>query len=131
MSSSAITSRIEWSASLDPTKAQVPTEETKYHRKVCLQRSGLLHAPQMLTSPSSRLCSPDVYHRDHWYAYMRSGRCDLVSERVENVIVGPNTNTIEKLTELRRAGVNIGVFTLFSYRRSRPYAHNRACCQFG
>ena len=29
-----ITSRIEWSASLDPTKAQVPTEETKYHRKV-------------------------------------------------------------------------------------------------
>lgn len=35
MSSSTITSRIVWSASLDPTKAQVPTEETKFHRKVC------------------------------------------------------------------------------------------------
>ena len=32
--SKAITSRIEWAASLDPTKAQVPTEETKFHRKV-------------------------------------------------------------------------------------------------
>ncbi len=34
MSLSKITSRVEWSASLDPTKAQVPTEETKFHRKV-------------------------------------------------------------------------------------------------
>ncbi len=29
-----ISSRIAWAASLDATKAQVPTEETKYHRKV-------------------------------------------------------------------------------------------------
>ena len=32
----SISSRVEWSASLDPTKAQVPTEETKFHRKVSI-----------------------------------------------------------------------------------------------
>ena len=36
--SDKLTSRVQWSASLDPTKAQVPTEETKFHRKVCSDR---------------------------------------------------------------------------------------------
>ncbi|CDO73198.1 hypothetical protein BN946_scf185007.g253 [Trametes cinnabarina] len=60
MSSSNTSSRIEWSASLDPTKAQVPTEETKFHRKTSIIAT-----------------------------------------------IGPQTNTVEKLAELRRAGVNI------------------------
>ena len=38
---------------------------------------------------------------------MRHAYRDLVSERYG--IVGPNVNTVEKLAELRRAGVNIGV----------------------
>ncbi|KAI0778599.1 pyruvate kinase [Trametes elegans] len=54
------TSRIEWSASLDPTKAQVPTEETKYYRKTSIIAT-----------------------------------------------IGPGINSVEKLAELRRAGVNI------------------------
>ena len=33
-STMSVSSRVQWSASLDPTKAQVPTEETKFHRKV-------------------------------------------------------------------------------------------------
>lgn len=48
-----IASRIAWAASLDPTKAQVPTEETKYHRKVCPTRAIddlFAFPPQPLTS---------------------------------------------------------------------------------
>ena len=33
-----IRSRIEWFSQLDTTKAPVPTEETKFHRKVCCPR---------------------------------------------------------------------------------------------
>ena len=41
---------------------------------------------------------------------MRHVRRDLVSERYG--IAGPNVNTVEKLAELRRAGVNIGASRL-------------------
>ena len=101
-----ITSRIEWSASLDPTKAQVPTEETKYHRKVC---PSVIGAPQRLRHSSTRLSPSDVHYRNHWYACLATERCDLVSKRDRNA--GPNVNNVEKLAELRRAGVNIGAFT--------------------
>ncbi|OBZ78882.1 Pyruvate kinase [Grifola frondosa] len=60
MSSPAITSRIQWFSTLDPTKAVVPTEETKFLRKTSIIAT-----------------------------------------------IGPNVNSVEKLTELRRAGVNI------------------------
>ena len=43
---------------------------------------------------------------------MRHVHRDLVSERYG--IAGPNVNTVEKLAELRRAGVNIGALRLRS-----------------
>ena len=103
-----ITSRIEWAASLDPTKAQVPTEETKYHRKVCPIRATVdlfAFPPQPLTS---NICA---YNRrpssQPLVRYLSHKRREPVFECVG--IPGPNVNNVEKLTELRRAGVNIGV----------------------
>jgi len=55
-----IRSRIEWFSKLDTTKAPIPTEETKYHRKTAIIAT-----------------------------------------------IGPKTNSVEKLGELARAGVNV------------------------
>lgn len=102
-----ITSRVAWAASLDPTKAQVPTEETKYHRKVCPFRAIvdlLAFQPQPLTSKMY------VYNRhpssQPLVRYLSRGAREPVFDRDGNA--GPNVNNVEKLTELRRAGVNIG-----------------------
>ncbi|EIM92741.1 pyruvate kinase [Stereum hirsutum FP-91666 SS1] len=55
-----IRSRLEWSATLSPTQAPQPTEETKFFRKTAIIAT-----------------------------------------------IGPNVNTVEKLADLRKAGVNI------------------------
>ena len=51
---SAIKSRIEWFANLSTDNAPVPTEETKFHRKVRIQRVSY-HALRFLTH-GDRLC---------------------------------------------------------------------------
>ena len=102
----SISSRVSWSASLDPTKAQVPTEETKFYRKVRFNRpSTERHAQTNTISPSR------VRRRPSSRPLVRPAnhvRCDRVVERVGNP--GPKTNSVEKLAELRRAGVNIGPY---------------------
>ena len=110
-----IRSRLEWNASLNPAAAPLPTEDTKFFRKV---------RPRSPRSPCSlgRACSrdralmvcfaaadTDVHYRDYrcvffWLQWAgRSRGADLCIWRT-----GPNINTVEKLADLRRAGVNIG-----------------------
>ena len=41
---------------------------------------------------------------------------------------GPNTNNVEKLAELRRAGVNIGAFRSLRAIQTRSHVVCRGCC---
>ncbi len=53
-----------------------------------------------------RLTRTDIYNSYYWYAYI------LQAITRKNSLIrfkGPKVNTIEKLAELRKAGVNVGV----------------------
>ena len=68
-----VKSRIEWYAQLDTTKAPVPTESTKFHRKVC--QSCFL----IMYSLTTRVRIVDGDHRNHrWVAFAGTrGELDL------------------------------------------------------
>jgi len=93
-----IRSQLEWNSTLSVSNAPQPTAETKYLRKVSF-------TPNLLSAllPSD-LDLVDFDHCDH--------RCAIsltINVRYGfSSSLGPNTNTVEKLAALRRAGVNVG-----------------------
>lgn len=90
-----IRSQLEWNSTLSPAKAILPAAETKFLRKV-------RHHPS--SAGNSRFTQPvDRHHRDD--------RCEFrLGGSIKRLIFvsGPNTNSVEKLAALRRAGVNVG-----------------------
>lgn len=90
-----IRSQLEWNSTLSPAKAIHPTADTKFLRKVRRHPSsaGQVKAHTTFRPPLSRQL---VRTHARW------------SDHDPHVIVGPNTNSVEKLTALRRAGVNVG-----------------------
>ena len=99
-----IRSQLEWNSVLSTNSAALPTDQSKHHRKVTLS----------FPSISSQLnTSLDIHHRHNRYPW-RLG----ISLCFSNHRLGPKVNTVEKLGELRRAGINVGmcvVLTLFFY----------------
>lgn len=90
-----IRSQLEWNSTLSPAKAIRPTAETKYLRKV-------RHHPS--SRANSTLIQPlDRYHRYDWCVSMLGGLSKILTS-----VAGPNTNSVERLAALRRAGVNVG-----------------------
>lgn len=97
------TSRVKWLSNLK-TSFDVD-EEKRFTRKVSAQSpSGALGLPRTfwLTSMAP---IPDCDYRDDWCA-----RCPDVLDRLlsRTTRLGPKTNSVEKLTALREAGMNIG-----------------------
>ena len=98
-----IRSQLEWNSALS-TSAALPIDQYKHHRKV----------RYLLLLISYVNISPDRYHRHNRYPWRLLSDLVLVS----NHLLGPKVNTVEKLGELRRAGVNVGMSvlgTLFFY----------------
>lgn len=91
-----IRSQLEWTSTLSTTNAPQPTEKTKFLRKVRDRCSKMKISPLTTTRPQSSLQSVGVltFVTSHWYLFL--------------FLLGPNTNTVEKLAALRRAGVNVG-----------------------
>ena len=99
-----IRSQIEWNSALSTTS--LPTDQSKHHRKVRYLLS--------LSLISSQVNSPlDFHHRHNRYPWLLR-----IVVLLSDHILGPKVNTVEKLGELRRAGINVGtcvVVTLFFY----------------
>jgi pyruvate kinase len=95
----AIRSRLEWNATLNPAAAPQTTEATKYHRKVSI-----------LSTLDQCCSSPDLLLRRLSLRLSVSlGKLSICPMWPLSCIrTGPKVNTVEKLAELRRAGVNIG-----------------------
>lgn len=89
-----IRSQLEWNSTLSPAKAILPAAETKFLRKVRHHPSSASQLRINITFrlPSSRRL---VRNQTRWFDQ-------------SHVILGPNTNSVEKLAALRRAGVNVG-----------------------
>ena len=96
-----IRSQLEWFSTLSPTTAQLPTAENKFLRKVsplcCSMRQHQVERHTFI----------DCYHRHHRYACLQSW--SIVPPHGIFLPLGPKVNTVEKLAELKNAGVNIGV----------------------
>ena len=93
-----IRSQLEWNSTLNTASAPQPTEETKYLRKVRDVSAKITYY----------LCSYSYRHRSLRRSvcaltYIFHGGIQLIA-----LYQGPKTNSVEKLAELRRAGVNIG-----------------------
>lgn len=61
----------------------------------------------------------DSYHRDDWFELFK--QLAASSELISNPCIGPKTNSVEKLSELRRAGVNIGEKHILYHKRFSAY----------
>jgi pyruvate kinase len=93
--SDGIRSQLEWNATLSTANAPVPTEQTKFLRKV--RRWSSKDDPRLIISNRHLSSPPSV--------------CSFVSRNGRaygSLLLGPKVNTVEKLAELRRAGVNVG-----------------------
>ncbi len=93
----AIRSRLEWNATLNPAAAPQTTEETKYQRKVRIALHLGYALPYLVAR--RRSSRPSVSLRMY-------GACPIWF--LNYICTGPKVNTVEKLAELQRAGVNIG-----------------------
>ena len=91
-----VRSQLEWNSGLTTEIAPVTDDSNKYHRKVrwSLQISGGPNSPDLLA---------DRYYRHHRYVLCASEAMIYVYR-----LSGPKVNTVEKLAELRKAGVNVG-----------------------
>ena len=90
-----VRTQLEWNALLSTENAPSPSAETKFWRKVCC------------VSPPPRCRADeraDVDHRDHWCGKMQ----EKAGRWTDRSFSGPKTNSVQKLGELRAAGVNVG-----------------------
>lgn len=95
-SDEGIRSQLEWNSTLNPAYAPVPTQKTKFMRKAC---------PTPLSCSFPLTHSTDVHHCHHRYHPCPCTRSVCL---ILVCLKGPKVNTIEKLAELRLAGVNVG-----------------------
>lgn len=99
--SDGIRSQLEWNSTLTTTDAPTANENNKHKRKV------------WVFSPSEHMLyitngdhAIDCHYR--YYRYVGTPVPWLVFSEQYHLHSGPKVNTVEKLGELRRAGVNIG-----------------------
>lgn len=91
-----IRSQLEWNSALSTSTALPTDDQSRHHRKVrCLFFS-------LISSQANTTL--DLHHRHYRYP-RRLKNIVLFS----NHILGPKVNTVEKLAELRRAGINVGM----------------------
>ena len=93
-----IRSQIEWNSAL--STSALPTDKSKHHRKV---------RPLLPLFSSQVNTSIDFHHRHNRYPWRL---CILVL--FSHHLLGPKVNTVEKLAELRRAGINVGMSVVVS-----------------
>jgi hypothetical protein len=102
MSNSLLSSRLEWFAQLNPSKAPKTTDETKNLRKV-----------RPITSRSS-IRKVKIFGVDGDYCDHRLVAINIIAGLTligAPYVLGPKTNNVKRLGELRKAGVNVGEYS--------------------
>lgn len=103
--SKTVSSRLEWLSNLTAGPMAALTEETKFLRKVRLPWLSMTRRQLTTTNPDSDYCY-------HWY----ERRCfTQACFEVVTAFIGPKVNSVEKLAELRKAGVNVGTSSCSSF----------------